>query len=385
MDPGKALGASIEIIKMLYETAETYQKLERLNSTILNEIALLITLQDQIKNCRRMENNIIVDNYLIDINYKLEKFQKLIVEAQEGNFFKKIVHTKKIKKIASEIANLIKKLKFLLDIKREMLQSSKLDVANIINDPEARKFWEDNFGSEHTYIQVNLFFSAIRMNTGLLSNEIDFLKKVINDDDDKYITAFEFQEWLDFFGDFSVVMRRTIESLFDPNTLEVVDWYHKNISKSLVNALLKSHIFIIRKHTNQKGVFIVNFLDGADIGTLYIRNINNEFVVERVSSMSPAEIKVYEMLDQKKFPNLMELGNRLGKIINPNEAKYIPNWEENRSKLKDEDLSPFDPLNSIKSIFEAPVDAIKQEFSNIKNTISEGVGSIWNNVGCFRK
>ena len=50
---------SIEIIKMLYETAETYRKLERLNSTILNEIALLITLQDQIKNCRRMENNVI--------------------------------------------------------------------------------------------------------------------------------------------------------------------------------------------------------------------------------------------------------------------------------------------------------------------------------------
>jgi len=67
MEAGKALWASLEIIKMIYETAETYRKLERLNQTVLNEIALLITLQDQIKNCRRMENNTIIDDYLIDI------------------------------------------------------------------------------------------------------------------------------------------------------------------------------------------------------------------------------------------------------------------------------------------------------------------------------
>jgi len=181
----------------------------------------------------------------------LEKFKSLIEEADNGNFFKKISHTKKIKKISREIAEQIKKLKFLLDVKKEMLQSSKLDVANIITDIEARKFWESNFGSDHTFIQCNLFFSAIRMNTKLLTSEIDFVKKVINDDSDKYITAFEFQEWIDFFGDFSVIIRRTIDSLFDSNTCDIAIWYQKNISKTLVNALLHQPK---RKMRNKNGL-----------------------------------------------------------------------------------------------------------------------------------
>lgn len=197
MGEGGALAASIEIIKMLYETAETYRKLDRINKTFLNEIALLITLQDQIKNCKRMGNNIIIENYLNDINYKLEKFKKIVDDIDNQNFINKIIYTKKVEKIGKEIANLVKKLKFLLDIKKDLNMSSKMDIANIINDIEARKFWENNFGSEHTYVQVNLFFSAIRMNTTLLTSEIDFLKKVINDDGDKYISAF----------DFSVVMK----------------------------------------------------------------------------------------------------------------------------------------------------------------------------------
>ena len=67
MDPVKTLGSSLEIIKMLYETAETYRKLERINKNILNEFTLLISLKDQIQNSRRTENNPVIDNYLIDI------------------------------------------------------------------------------------------------------------------------------------------------------------------------------------------------------------------------------------------------------------------------------------------------------------------------------
>ena len=48
MDVGKALGSSLEIIKMIYETAETYRRLEKINSEFLNEIALLVSLKNQI-------------------------------------------------------------------------------------------------------------------------------------------------------------------------------------------------------------------------------------------------------------------------------------------------------------------------------------------------
>lgn len=71
----------------------------------------------------------------------------MIEKVDEGSFFGKIIYTKKVKKVSLEIAELIRKLKFLLDIKKELSQSGKLDVANIISDPEGRKFWDTNFGS----------------------------------------------------------------------------------------------------------------------------------------------------------------------------------------------------------------------------------------------
>lgn len=403
MEAGKALGASLEIIKMIYETAETYRKLERLNQTVLNEIALLITLQDQIKNCRRMENNTIIDNYLIDINKRLEKFKSLIEEADKGNFFKKIAHTKKIKKISREIAEQIKKLKFLLDVKKEMLQSSKLDVANIITDIEARKFWENNFGSDHTFIQCNLFFSAIRMNTKLLTNEIDFVKKVINDDSDKYITAFEFQEWIDFFGDFSVVIRRTIDSLFDGNTYDIAIWYHKNISKTLVNALLMEHKFIIRKHTNQKGIFIANFIFNGEFCSLYIKNKDNYFWIEKVANMSVNELIFYEMLDIKKSSNLMEIANRLEYFLNPGEIRNTVNWQEEREKIKDQTILDEVIPKSIKDFVSSPIESLRSGLGNITDGIgyvtdgignitgeiggivNDGVDSFWKNFGCNKR
>ena len=76
MDPGKALIASLEIVKVLYETAELYRRLDTINSNFLNELAILNTLKDQIIKSRRMQGNQIVDNYVCDINKKLNKVKK---------------------------------------------------------------------------------------------------------------------------------------------------------------------------------------------------------------------------------------------------------------------------------------------------------------------
>jgi len=145
------------------------------------------------------------------------------------------------------------------------------------------------------------------MNTKYLSKEIDFLKKVINGDSDKYITAFEFQEWLHFFGQFNVAMQRTIDSLFDTNTYDIVNWYHQNISKNLVSALLVDNLFIVRKHSNQCGVFIVNFRFNGEICNLFIRNKDDEFRLEKVDGMNVIELMFYENVDRKKSNNLKEI------------------------------------------------------------------------------
>lgn len=385
MDPGRALISSIEIIKMLYETAELYKKLERINGNLLNEMSLIVSLKDQITSCRRMQNNQVIDNYLLDINKRLEKFKKIVENIHNQNFLKKIIYTKKIEKIGKEISKAMKKMKMLLDLKKDLQQSSRLDVANILTDIKAREFWETNFGSEHTFVQTNLFFSAIRMNTQLLSNEIDFLKKVINDDNDKYISAFEFQEWLDFFGDFTVAMRRTIDSLFDPNTYEIVEWYQKNISKSIVKSILNEQPLILRKHSNQKGVFIINFKYNNEIHELFIKNINNEFVIERMPSMNPIEYKIFEELDIKKSANLKTIINSLEyRIIPLNQKKEIVDWDQERINHLDKPIPTPTPIeNKELNLFDLPgISHLKNGIGTIIDTgVDIGKGVIDTGVG----
>jgi len=221
-----ALGASLSILKVLYETAELYNKMAHINERTLNEIALLACMKDQIESSKRMAGNQIVEKYMNDIHNRLMKLKMLVENVEHQNFIRKIMYTKKIEKTAKQVAECVKKLKLLLEMKRDLSASSKLDIANIISDVNGRAFWDANFGSDNLIIRQNLFFSALRLSTNLLSSEIDFLKKVVNDDNDEFISAFEFQEWLDLFGDYTVVMRRTIDSLFDANTEEVFTWYY---------------------------------------------------------------------------------------------------------------------------------------------------------------
>lgn len=374
MDAGKALIGSLEIIKLLYETAETYRRLEKINKNILSELALLITIKDQILNSRRMENNPIIDNYLVNINEKLIKFKNLVDNVEKQNFLGKILYVKKIEKISKYINQAIRKLKFILDLKRDMHESSKQDVANIISDTLALQFWENNFGSDHIFIQTSLFFSSLRMNTNLLSSEIEFLKRVINDNNDKNITAFEIQEWIDFFGDFSVAIKRTIDSLFDPNTYDIVDWYQKNISKSIVLSVLETRKFLIRKHSTQKGVFIINFKNGDELCNLYIRNKDNNFILEKISNMSPHEILIYQSIDLKKSTNLKDFAILLQNIIDPNNSKF-QNWEEERKKDIDQTIPD--------SFFELPkIPSIDDIKNNIENVVEKSVSNFFSIFSC---
>ena len=374
MDAGKALIGSLEIIKLLYETAETYRRLEKINKNILSELALLITIKDQILNSRRMENNPIIDNYLVNINEKLIKFKNLVDNVEKQNFLGKILYVKKIEKISKYINQAIRKLKFILDLKRDMHESSKQDVANIISDTLALQFWENNFGSDHIFIQTSLFFSSLRMNTNLLSSEIEFLKRVINDNNDKNITAFEIQEWIDFFGDFSVAIKRTIDSLFDPNTYDIVDWYQKNISKSIVLSVLETRKFLIRKHSTQKGVFIINFKNGDELCNLYIRNKDNHFILEKISNMTPHEILIYQSIDLKKSTNLKDFAILLQNIIDPNNSKF-QNWEEERKKDLDQTIPD--------SFFELPkIPSIDDIKNNIENVVEKSVSNFFSIFSC---
>jgi hypothetical protein len=345
MDPGKALVASLEILKVIYETAEQYRRIQSVSQRTLNEMALLFTLQDNIRSCRRMQNNAVIDNYLMDIHKRLVKFKNIVDGIGEKNMIMKLIYVKKMKKISSEIADAIKKLKFVLTIKNDMLQSSRMDVANIITDADGLLFWERNFGSENIYVNENLFFSALRMNTTLLSHELELVKKVINRDDDKYITAFEFQEWIEFFGGFSVIMKRTIESLLDPSTTEIATWYHENINRTMVKALLHDSSFIVRKHSHQKGVFILNFNMHDELCTLYIRNNRevNKYYMDKLPDFTRTELMAYETLEGTHITNnLMDIISRLEYTIKISNNANIgaSSWQQQRSQYVDKTIEP---------------------------------------------
>jgi len=339
---GEALAASLEIIKALYETAHLYRNMRVINQRFMNKICLLISLKDHLTRGKRIADNDIIINYIQDISKKLHKMRNKIENVGNKGFIQKIFYVRGINRLAEDISRSVEDMKFLLDIKRELDSSSKMDIGNIITETKAREFWETNFGSENLFIQSNLFFSAVRLQTKLVSTEIDFLKKIINDDNDKYISAFEFQEWLDFFGDFSVVMRRTIDSLIDPGTQEPFGWYHKNIGKNLVKTLLRDYNFIVRKHATQKGVFIVNFYWRDVMCSIYIRNRDNRFWVERSPDQNALEHEFFCHLSaaavETGSETLKEIVAQIEAVLTPNKQNSTVDWNKQREELIDAEL-----------------------------------------------
>lgn len=335
---GEALAASLEIIKALYETAHLYRNLRFINQRFMNKICMLITLKEHVSKSKRMTGNDMIDNYIQDIAKKLNKMRNKVENVGNKGVIKRIFYVRGLNNLAEDISRSVEDMKFLLDIKRELDSSSKMDIGNIISDNKGREFWEVNFGSENLFIQSNLFFSAIRLNTKLVSTEIDFLKKIINDDNDKYISAFEFQEWLDFFGEFDVVMRRTIDSLIDPGNGEPYSWYHKNVSKNLVRTLLRDYNFIVRKHATQKGVFIVNFVWREVLCSIYIRNKENRFWVERNLEMNALEYEFISILAMDCSENLRDIVSRIDTILNPNKTPISQDWARQREELVDAEI-----------------------------------------------
>jgi len=388
-----ALGASLSILKVLYETAELYNKMAHINERTLNEIALLACMKDQIESSKRMAGNQVVEKYMNDIHNRLMKLKMLVENVEHQNFIRRIMYTKKIEKTAKQVAECVKKLKLLLEMKRDLSASSKLDIANIISDVNGRAFWDANFGSDNLIIRQNLFFSALRLSTNLLSAEIDFLKKVVNDDNDEFISAFEFQEWLDLFGDYTVVMRRTIDSLFDGNTEEVYTWYYKNCSKTMMYKLLadsKTHL-IIRRHTTQRGVLIANFYisQQSSLCTLYIRNKNNVFTVERIIDMSNDEIYAYESMTALVSPNLYEIVKSLLYFITGGQVIEEMSWQNMRHQFADKTIA--DTVHTNTNTNTNPISELLENinpFPSIRDKLPElptltSISSKFDSLFCF--
>jgi len=382
-----ALGASLSILKALYETAELYNKMSHINERTLNEIALLACMKDQIESSKRMAGNQIVEKYMNDIHNRLMKLKMLVENVEHQNFIRRIMYTKKIEKTAKQVADCVKKLKLLLEMKRDLSASSKLDIANIISDVNGRTFWDANFGSDNLIIRQNLFFSALRLSTNLLSSEIDFLKKIVNDDNDEFISAFEFQEWIDLFGDYTVVMRRTIDSLFDANTEEVYTWYYKNCSKSATYKLLTDNTvrLIIRRHTTQRGVLIANFYIQlcSSLCSLYIRNKNNVFTVERITDMSNDEVYAYESLRVLTSPNLHEIVKSILYFITGGEVVEEPSWQNMRHHFADKTIPDNAHTNPISELFETinPFPSIRDKLPDLPTLTS--ITSKFDSLFCF--
>ena len=114
---GEALAASIEIIKVLVETAHLYRNLRFINQRFMNKICMLISLKEHICKSRRISENDMINNYILDIAKKLNKMRNKVENISNKGVIKRIFYVRGINKLAEDIGRSVEDMKFLLDIK----------------------------------------------------------------------------------------------------------------------------------------------------------------------------------------------------------------------------------------------------------------------------
>ena len=64
--------------------------------------------------------------------------------------------------------------------------------------------------------------------------------------------------------------------------------------------------------------------------SLYLRNVNKEFVLERFEGMKPQEKDLFDKLDNIKSSNLKDIANSLNRLLTPNNVYIETDWEKQR-------------------------------------------------------
>ena len=119
---------------------------------------------------------------------------------------------------------------------------------------------------------------------------------------------------------------------------------------------MRDYSFIVRKHTTQKGVFIVNFYWREILCVIYIRNKDNIFWLEQHPDINAIELQFISYLMIENAETLNDIVSRIEYILNPNKTENI-GWEQQRQELLDAEINSSSSYQP--NLFQFGLDTIK--------------------------
>jgi hypothetical protein len=154
------------------------------------------------------------------------------------------------------------KLDFLLKQKLDQFstlfpQDGPSKGANMILDPDAREFWKTSFGEKMLLVPWSTFFHALesKLNTSLTADEAPF-KAHLDFTLDGFVTPFEFNTFLEWFGP----LKNSHKRLLQPLKAGMLSGFIPAIE---ANELLKNKpagTYLIRYSKTHPGSFAVTFV-----------------------------------------------------------------------------------------------------------------------------
>lgn len=287
----------LTISKGLYDFINNVVKLKYKYSELCNDLIIIIGLFYEIKNSRRLEINNpninqtikLIEENLVTLDKKLRKNLNL-----KNKIFKTL--TKDINDKKYQLNLLIKRLKLLLEINKQKVRNSRLDIVNILKDEELIFFWEKNFGSEQNKIDYDILIQSLEdeISIKLRNQEKDILKNIIDIDRNNIISVYEFNIWIKRFGPIKNAIRNTLISLYDPKIDNLYEWYFGDMFFEKVKEFLEDKGFgttIIRNNFIQinnfeNTVFFLTFVgwsfqnDNIEIFEIPIKKIHNKYQLD---------------------------------------------------------------------------------------------------------
>jgi len=260
------LNNCLVVSKKLYDFINSVKNIKHKYNELCNDLIIVISLFYEIKGSRRLIiSNSNIQETIKMIEEKLFYLYRKLRKREKMNYKERILHTLKrdIDEKKESLNLLIKRLKLLLDINRQKLQKSRLDIVNILKDDKLIVFWEKNIGSEKNMINYDLLIQCLEdeFGTKLRKQEKIILCNIIDIDENEIISVYEFNIWIKRFGPLNNAIKNTLISLYDTKRDDLYEWYFGDMFMEKV----------------------INFLKDKGYGTTIIRNnfiqITNDIIL----------------------------------------------------------------------------------------------------------
>ena len=225
------IGTVKEIIQLgrdIYGVINDIKDIKFKYAELADDVLIAMELLKDLKESPRLFKNDNIKETLVNIN---ENMNKLLLQLNNYKNRRRIrlmtkLFFRDIDDKKERFKMLLKRLRLLMDINRERIENSRLDIVNILKDKEL-EFWDKNFGSENNNVDFKLFIQSLENQNKkrLRKQQINVIKKIVDLDDSGYISVYEFHLWVLRFGPLDDIVNRTLYDLYDISRDSIYIWY----------------------------------------------------------------------------------------------------------------------------------------------------------------